>query len=299
VLSVVATVLMIIQSVNRSANVGPEGKLWECDFAGADLSNMNLQESEMMGINLNSANLSGSNLTGANLGGADLSNSILAGADLSDANLYAAKLDGANLTNTVLDGASLNEASLIDVMGLTNEPLANLSKWEGMLLQSEDEILAQLWQVCEGIGVKNAALYDSDQGATSIIAITDKGEKYRNSGYFPQNWWPASVSNAELVACVEGPYNVTIETFTYDDGTIIKRISRLVDISIFIASTGEQLEKITLEGSPQNHCPQVVPATSDEYEYEYYGDAPTGSQVIEVLTPFLHDGGDLHPPRIP
>jgi uncharacterized protein YjbI with pentapeptide repeats len=288
---------MIIQSGVRCENVGPEGKLWECDFAGADLSNMNLQESEMMGINLISANLSGSNLIGVNLSGADLSNSTLADANLSDAKLYAAKLDGADLTNTVLDGANLSEASLIDVTGLTNESLANLSKWGGMLLQSEDEILAQLWQVCEGIGVENAVPYDSDQGATSIIAITDKGEKYRNSDYFPRNWWPASVSNAELVACVEGPYNVTIETCTYDDGTIIKRISRWVDISIFIARTGEQLEKITLEGSPPINCSQEVPANSDEYEY--YGDAPTGSQVIEALTSFAHDGGDLHPPRIP
>jgi uncharacterized protein YjbI with pentapeptide repeats len=288
---------MTIQSVGRCENVGPEGTLWDCDFAGADLSNMDLQGSDMKNINLSSADLSGSNLSRAKLMGADMSNSILVGADLSDAVLFNAMLDGADLSNTVLDGAKLSGASLIGVKGLTNETLTNLSEWEGMLLQSEDQILAELWQVCKGMGIENAAAYDSDLGATSIVLITDMGERHPTTEYVPRNWWPASVSNAELVACFDSPYRVAKGTCTYDDGTSWDRYSQRIDISIFIAHTGDLLEVITLEGPAPGACPENIVAGGERPED--LGDAPYGVQIIEALTPFAHEGGDLHPPRLP
>ncbi|TFH31764.1 MAG: pentapeptide repeat-containing protein [Anaerolineales bacterium] len=297
VISVLAAVLMTIQSGSRCENVGTEGTLWDCDFAGADLSYTDLQGSDMVNINLSSADLSGSNLRGAELMRADMSNSILAGTDLSDASLFNATLDGADLSNAVLDGAVLSGASLVGVTGLTDESLASLEQWEGMLLQSEEEILAQLWQVCEGIGVESAAAYDPDQGATSILLITDQGKKHPTTDYIPGFLWPESVSNTELVACFEGPYRVAKGTCTYDDGTSINRYSQRIDISIFIARTGELMEMITLEGPQPRECSNKVVA-GGEYP-ENLGDAPYGVQIIEALNPFEHEGGDLHPPRLP
>jgi len=296
-LSVLASVLMAFLTGNRCEDIGPNGKLWGCDFEGADLSGVDLSEADMSEINLSGANLSGSNLSGAELSRANLTNSNLAGADLSDARMFNATLDGADLSNAVLDGAGLSGASLIGVTGLTDESLANLEQWEGMLLQSEDQILAELWQVCKGIGIENAAAYDSDLGATSIVLITDVGERHPTTEYVPRNWWPASVSNAELVACFDSPYRVAKGTCTYDDGTSWDRYSQRIDISIFIARTGDLLEKITLEGPAPGACPENIVAGGERPED--LGDAPYGVQIIEALTPFAHEGGDLHPPRLP
>ncbi|TFH36048.1 MAG: pentapeptide repeat-containing protein [Anaerolineales bacterium] len=297
VLSALATVLMTIQSGSHCRKVGREGDLWDCDFTGADLSHTDLQGSDMSRSNLSSADLSGSDLSRANLSRADLSNSILVGADLSDAVLFDATLDGADLSNAVLNGASLKWASLVGVTGLTDESLANLEQWEGMLLQSEEEMLVQLWKVCDGMGIESAAAYDPDQGASSIILITDEGEKHPTSEYVPGFWWPASVSNAELVACVAGPYRVAKGSCPFDDGTSFDRFSQRIDVSMYVARTGDLLEIITLEGPQPSLCPQKKVADSETRDD--IGDAPYGVQIIEALTPFARDGGDLHPPRLP
>ena len=209
-----------------------------------------------------------------------------------------ATLDGADLSNAILDGARLNGASLVGVTGLTAESLATLEQWDGMLLQSEEEILAQLWQVCEGKGVERAAAYDPDQGATSILLITDQGKKYPTTG----SWWPASVSNAELVACLDGPYTAFLESCTYVGGSTISRRLQRIDISIFVARTGELLRTITLDGTWPSACPEEIIVADDkrpEFRSGSLGAAPSGSQIIEALIPFMHKGGPLHAPRLP
>ena len=297
VLGVLATVLMTTLKGSRCEAVGPEAALWDCDFAGADLSNMDLHGSDMSHIDLSSADLSGSDLSGGDLSGADLSSSVLVGANISDAELSNAKLDGADLSDAILDGASLKLASLIGVTGLTEETLANLAEWDGMLLQSEEEIYAELGQVCEGIGVVSAAAYDPYQGATSILLFTDEGRRHPTTASVPRFWRPESVSNAELVACFGSTFRVEMGTCRYDDGSSIDRYSQRIRVSIFLAQTGELLDMLTLEGPPPSQCPETIVAGSDRREY--VGDAPHGAQIINALTPYMHEGGDLHPPNLP
>ncbi len=297
VLGVLATVLMTTLKGSRCEAVGPEAALWDCDFAGADLSNMDLHGSDMSHIDLSSADLSGSDLSGGDLSGADLSSSVLVGANISDAELSNAKLDGADLSDAILDGASLKLASLIGVTGLTDESLANLAEWDGMLLQSEEEIYAQLRQVCEGMSVESAAEYDPFQGATSILLITDEGERHPTTASVPGFWRPESASNTELVACFSEPSRVAWSTCTYDDGTSFDRYSQRIEISVFIARTGELLDMITLEGPSPRTCPEEIIAGSEPRDY--LGDAPYGAQIIDALTLLMHEGGDLHPPRLP
>ncbi|MCK7483565.1 MAG: pentapeptide repeat-containing protein [Candidatus Moduliflexus flocculans] len=77
------------------------------DFAGADLSELNLA-----GANLARADLSGARLAGANLSGANLSRAKLFRADLSQADLSRANLFKANLSQADLAGANFNGADL-------------------------------------------------------------------------------------------------------------------------------------------------------------------------------------------
>ena len=86
--------------------------LAEANLEGADLRNSNLQ-----GANLDKANLQGANLSSANLQGVDLSSAKLKGVDLSSTNLQGfnlreAKLQGADLSSTQLQGADLTSAKL-------------------------------------------------------------------------------------------------------------------------------------------------------------------------------------------
>jgi Pentapeptide repeats (8 copies) len=101
-----------------------DGTLTNKVLGRIDLSNMELQDSKLIGANLMGANLSGANLfctdlSGVNLFCADLSNANLAdvnlgGAILVGTNLSGANLDYANLSYVNLEGAKLTGANLWD-----------------------------------------------------------------------------------------------------------------------------------------------------------------------------------------
>jgi uncharacterized protein YjbI with pentapeptide repeats len=100
------------------------------DFAGADLSRI-----ELMVANLSGADLSRANLVMSNLNGADLS-----GANLKRANLVGARLIGVDLERTDLSGADLRTAEdltqeqLTESLGDENtqlpEGLKRPAKWD-------------------------------------------------------------------------------------------------------------------------------------------------------------------------
>ncbi len=75
------------------------------NFAGVDLSGLDLQGLDFGGANLRGATISGANLRGINFAYADLTGANLAYSDLSDANL-----DHANLDYTLLRGTHLMNA---------------------------------------------------------------------------------------------------------------------------------------------------------------------------------------------
>ena len=88
------------------------------NFAGANLSGVNLSARGFSDVDFTGANLSGANLsytqfydvnfTNANLSGANLTNAGLSGANLTGANLTGANLTGANLSGASLNAAVLN-----------------------------------------------------------------------------------------------------------------------------------------------------------------------------------------------
>jgi uncharacterized protein YjbI with pentapeptide repeats len=93
------------------SEVNLSGKnLRDANLNGSDLSRANLNGANLCGANLNGANLNGANLNGANLNGANLNGANLNGANLCGANLCGANLCGANLNGADLNGANLNEA---------------------------------------------------------------------------------------------------------------------------------------------------------------------------------------------
>ncbi len=81
-------------------------------LAGAKLAGANLSRAKFFKADLSQADLSRATLFKANLSQSDLAGANLDGADLSGAFLVRANLSGASLLGTVLQGASLGQASL-------------------------------------------------------------------------------------------------------------------------------------------------------------------------------------------
>jgi hypothetical protein len=103
---------------------------------GANLSEANLYRANLSGVNLYRADLSAADLKGANLYGADLHRGDLSAADLRRATLLAANFSGADLKGANLDGATLDEADLSgadlsNVIGLSEEQIAEAKTLEG------------------------------------------------------------------------------------------------------------------------------------------------------------------------
>ncbi len=144
VMAALAVAFTTLQSKDRCTHLEPGGALWDCDFSGMDLSGFDLAGADMARISLVGANLSGTDLSGANLQNSNLSGSDLSSANLNGANLFQANLDTTNLSGTLLDGAILQLASAVHSQGLSQEALANLESWNGLRLESEDEMLAAL-----------------------------------------------------------------------------------------------------------------------------------------------------------
>ncbi|MCY4321155.1 MAG: pentapeptide repeat-containing protein [Bdellovibrionaceae bacterium] len=89
-----------------------------CNLFKADLSGINLSETNLSGAYLSEANLTGTNLSGSYLNWADLTEAILHDAildwaDLSRANLIWAELNWADLTEAILHDAILIETDLM------------------------------------------------------------------------------------------------------------------------------------------------------------------------------------------
>ena len=83
------------------------------DFAGADLSDLNLAGANMAKADFSGAKLAGTNLSGANLARAKFFRADLSQADLSRANLFKANLSQADMAGANLNGADLTGAFLI------------------------------------------------------------------------------------------------------------------------------------------------------------------------------------------
>jgi uncharacterized protein YjbI with pentapeptide repeats len=83
------------------------------DFAGADLSELNLAGANLAKADFSSAKLAGTNLSGANLARAKFFRADLSQADLSRANLFKANLSQADMAGANLNGADLTGAFLI------------------------------------------------------------------------------------------------------------------------------------------------------------------------------------------
>lgn len=106
------------------------------DWAGCNLTNANLNQSNLSGANLAGANLTHATFNGANVAGITLTTANLTSAVLTNVDLSSVNMTGANLTQAVIKSASLNKTvmagtTLTKVIGrqITGTPASLPANW--------------------------------------------------------------------------------------------------------------------------------------------------------------------------
>jgi uncharacterized protein YjbI with pentapeptide repeats len=163
---------------------GPDAYLYELDFSGLDLSNVDLAGAYLYGANLSGTTLDGAdlvnvtlndaNLTGASLDGADLASSFVRDANLTGANLTSVNATEAdfgddNLTRVNLSQTNLTEANLggVTSSGITGTP-ADLPVYAGLVRG----YLLVAGAVLHGADLSGANLQNLDIGNANLTDAT-------------------------------------------------------------------------------------------------------------------------------
>lgn len=139
-------------------------------------------------------------------------------------------------------------------------------------------LTTELGVVCQGIAVPSAAEFESSNGFHPIIFIDENGETDGMSIDLPDDWVPADVSSAEIVACFERFWKA-IERCEYTGGPPITRYKEQLTIRLFAAHTGEKINDQVFFGTPPEECPTLA----NTAETTMYG----GSVLFSDIQPWL------------
>lgn len=120
-----------------------------------------------------------------------------------------------------------------------------------------------LSQVCKGTGIAEAASYDSQKPAIHpIVILLASGEPHEWTIKLPDNWYPSTISEAELVACVGDQIDIKIQTCNYGDfgikTTTLTRYQIKRSFQIREAKTGNIVIEETVTGSMPPACPETT-----------------------------------------
>jgi hypothetical protein len=298
----------------RCSAFEPNHYFVDCDLTNVDISNTDLHDSNFDGVVLDQANLSGSDLKEsifyqASLQGANLSNADLRRTDTVEANLSGANLSGANLTNAdfsnanlsgvdltgaTLDNANFAGVDLHDATGLTNEMLASLSDWRGLVLEDRNQIIEAVGAACRGEPVAEAMPYTSgyrDAQYHPLILLNGQGEHYQWTHWMPRRWWPTQTSQSQLVACVDGP--VTEKRYcNYEDGISIEYTRHGIEIRLVAVQTAQQVRSFTVWRDIT--CPST---TSGEPGQRKTADGAgvRATDVRDSLGSYININGEIEP----
>jgi uncharacterized protein YjbI with pentapeptide repeats len=162
------------------------------DFAGADLSELNLA-----GANLSKADFTGAKLAGTNLGGSNLARAKFFRADLSQADLSRATLFKANLSQSDLAGANLNGADLSGAF-LVRANLSGASLL-GAVLQGASLGQASLFRAKLGKAVlRQASFFKADLTEADLSEADLEGANLQEAVLERTNLRKARLANANL-----------------------------------------------------------------------------------------------------
>jgi len=112
-------------------------------------------------------------------------------------------------------------------------------------------IVAAVAPACAGQAVAGAGALITDGHALNHVVVLDAtGQPFEWSDWTPQEWWPSSTADAELVACVGQRADVQIEVCPYY-GSDITRYAAIWPVSAVEPSTGKSVAKFDITANPR------------------------------------------------
>ena len=171
-------------------------------FDNADLSNISLKSTKLVGARFANADLLGTSLSGydltntnfvgVDLSGKDLTGTILTGTNLSNADLSGVNLSGKDLTGTILTGANLSNADLSGV-DLSGKDLSN-ADLSGVDLSGKD----LTGTILTGANLSNADLSGVDLSGKDLTNADLSGVDLSGKDLTGTILTGANLSNADL-----------------------------------------------------------------------------------------------------
>jgi len=124
------------------------------------------------------------------------------------------------------------------------------------LNENQIQIIEELSQVCERKGINNATAYTNASGPHFAVLLDPLGRIHNWTKYVPEEWWPNSMNDAELVIRVGDEGMAVIQVCDYL-GPDITRYQLFLNIQLLEVKTGEIIANTTLYGSEPRECKTV------------------------------------------
>lgn len=143
------------------------------------------------------------------------------------------------------------------------------------------EIVLAAEQACVGKGIEEAATY---VGTGPHPVVVCGHWTYGDTNRFPESWWPESINDLELVACLGEEQEELIETCTYTNGPPLRRYQYKREIRLVEAKTGNIIASYILKGSVPDKCPSATTKKDVERHGSDVGFNEVRNWLIDFVT---------------
>jgi len=151
------------------------------------------------------------------------------------------------------------------------------------LVNIENTVLS----ACAGQAIQGTASYQLGPGPHRIVAVNESEYSPVSTSYINNDYWPAILSELDLVLCLGDEYSEKIESCDYSDGTVKSRYQFKRDLLLVAPLTGETISSVTLAGSMPKECPSGInQGNSDDIK----GSKPTFFDINSWLEDTLSPG---------
>lgn len=137
----------------------------------------------------------------------------------------------------------------------------------GVLLpkpKPDQNIIDAMAIVCEGKGVPGAAAYSPGSSSQKVVLLDESGRRHPWTDLLPYEWWPKTIEETQLVACLGEEHEQFVDTCEYSGGQIVERYLYSMPIRVVAASTGETVVTGTVRGESPRACQLLELADTKE-----------------------------------
>ena len=174
----------------------------------------------------------------------------------------------------------------------TRQARENATAEAGAIATAQADLLILLSKACAGEAVVGTAPYAVEDGFHPMVLFREEDiyiySEYGyiptgdNFGFAPENWWPYSLAEAQLVACSMRQEAVAVEVCRYDGPSITRYVYEM-KVQIFAVLTGDLIAENTFTGV----APRACAATENESLTELHGEGVDTAQIQNWLSEFV------------